>query len=75
MEFKRSEIAAIIAAILVPVVILVMILTPGAVRAITLFVLTSDNLPIVFGSAAAALFCVLAYRIYRRMKPRRPPRP
>jgi hypothetical protein len=75
MEFKRSEIAAIVAAILIPIVILVVIFTPGAVRAITLFVLTSDNLPIVFGSAAAALFGVLVYRVYRRLRPRQPPRP
>ncbi|MBU6318727.1 MAG: hypothetical protein KGS00_03670 [Alphaproteobacteria bacterium] len=74
MDFKRSEIIAMAAAVIIPLIIFATVLTPGAVKAITLFLLTANNMPIVFGGAAAGVFCILAYRIYRRLRPRRPPK-
>lgn len=71
MDFKRSELIAMAAAVIIPLVIFAVILTPGAVEAITLFLLTANNLPIVFGGAAAGVFCVLVYRLYRRLRPTR----
>ena len=75
MDFKRSELIAMAAAVIIPLVIFAVVLTPGAVKAITLFLLTANNMPIVFGGAAAGVLCILAYRIFRRLRPGGPRKP
>lgn len=69
MELKPHEIALMIAAVAIPVVFLVLAFTPGGLSFIGDFLLQSPNMPWVFFGGAALVFCVLAYRIYRRLRP------
>lgn len=69
MDLKPHEIVLAILAVAVPVVVLVLAFTPGGFG--FFFTLARDPVwgPIVFFSAAAILFGVLAWRIYRRIRP------
>ncbi|MDZ4761517.1 MAG: hypothetical protein SGJ21_10630 [Alphaproteobacteria bacterium] len=69
MDFKPAEIAAIVLAFLVPVAIFAVVLTPGALGAIYAFAFDRQNMPFVFGGGALLTFGVLAYRIFRRIRP------
>lgn len=69
MEFKPHEIALMIAAVAIPLVFLVLGFTPGGLSFIGDFLMQSPNMPWLFFGGAALVFCVLAWRIYRRLRP------
>ena len=69
MDFKPAEIAMIVLAFLVPVAIFAVILTPGAGEALFAFAFDRQNMPFVFGGGAFLVFAVLAWRIFRRIRP------
>jgi hypothetical protein len=72
MEFKPLEIVMIVLALAIPVGLLVILLIPGAGASAFAFAMDRNNMPYVFGGAAAAVTAVLAFRIYRRIRPRGP---
>lgn len=69
MDLKPHEIALAVLAIAVPVVVLTLAFIPGGLDFV--FHLAVDRVwgPVVFFSGAAILFAVLAWRIYRRIRP------
>jgi membrane protein implicated in regulation of membrane protease activity len=69
MDLKPHEIILAVLAIAVPVAVLVLAFTPGGFG--FFFGLARDPVwgPVVFFSGAAILFGVLAWRIYRRIRP------
>jgi membrane protein implicated in regulation of membrane protease activity len=69
MDLKPHEIILAVLGVAVPVVVLVLAFTPGGFG--FFFDLARDPVwgPVVFFSAAAVLFAVLAWRIYRRIRP------
>ncbi|MDP3492798.1 MAG: hypothetical protein Q8R82_06760 [Hyphomonadaceae bacterium] len=69
MEFKPHEIALIIAAVAIPLIFLVLGFIPGGLSFIGDFLMQSANMPWLFFGGAALLFIVLAWRIYRRIRP------
>jgi len=72
MEFKASEILAIVVALAIPLAIFTALLIPGAVGGVYSFVLREDVRPYIFYGGAALVFGVLALRIYRRVRPKTP---
>jgi membrane protein implicated in regulation of membrane protease activity len=69
MDLKPHEIALMVAAVAIPLVFLILGFTPGGLSFIGDFLMQSPNMPWVFFGGAALVFCVLAYRIYRRLRP------
>lgn len=69
MELKPAEIALIVVAIVGPTVFLVLAFVPGGLGFIGDIVMDPVRGPVVFFGAAAVLFAVLAWRIYRRIRP------
>ncbi len=69
MEFKPHEIILMALGVAVPVVVLGLAFTPGGLDFV--FHLARDPVmgPVVFFGGAAILFGVLAWRIYRRIRP------
>lgn len=69
MDLKPHEIILAVLGVAVPVIVLVLAFTPGGFG--FFFDLARDPVwgPIVFFSGAAILFGVLAWRIYRRIRP------
>ncbi len=72
MELKPLEIATIVLALAVPVGLFALLLIPGAGASVFAFAMERQNMPYVFGGAAACVTAVLGYRIYRRIRPRTP---
>jgi hypothetical protein len=70
MGFKLGEIVAIVVALAVPIIAFAVLLSPGAMAAIYNFVLRADVMPFVFFGGAAVVFAFLAWRVYRRIKPK-----
>ncbi len=71
MDFKPGEIIAIVVALAIPLGIFAVLLVPGAMAAVYGFVLQPEVRPLVFFGGAAIAFGVLAFRIYRRIRPAR----
>jgi membrane protein implicated in regulation of membrane protease activity len=69
MELKPHEIALIVIAIVGPTIFLVLAFVPGGLNFIGDIAMDPVRGPIVFFGAAAVLFVVLAWRIYRRIRP------
>lgn len=69
MEFKPHEIALVIAAIAAPLILLVLGFIPGGLNFIGDFAMNPTTMPFVFFGGAAVLFVVLAWRIFRRIRP------
>jgi hypothetical protein len=69
MEFKPSEIVLIILGVAAPTIFLVLAFIPGGLNFIGDFALDPRFMPWIFFGGAGLLFCVLAYRIYRRIRP------
>ena len=69
MELKPTEIALIVIAIVGPAVFLVLAFVPGGLNFVGDIAMDPVRGPIVFFGGAAALFVVLAWRIYRRIRP------
>ena len=70
MELKPGEIIAIVLALAIPVGLFIVLLTPGAGEAIYYFIMQRDRMPYIFYGGAALTFGYLAWRIYRRIRPK-----
>ncbi|MDP3737775.1 MAG: hypothetical protein Q8R02_10315 [Hyphomonadaceae bacterium] len=70
MGFKPGEIVAIVIALGVPIVGFAVLISPGAMATIYNFVLRAEVMPFVFFGGAAVVFGFLAWRVYRRIKPK-----
>ena len=70
MEFKPADIAAIVLALAIPIGLFIVLLTPGAGEAIYYFIMQPDRMPVIFYGGAAITFGFLAWRIYRRIRPK-----
>jgi hypothetical protein len=70
MELKPAEIIAIVLALAIPVGLFIVLLTPGAGQAVFDFVMQRDRMPYIFYGGAAITFGFLAWRIYRRIRPK-----
>jgi hypothetical protein len=74
MELKPGEIIAIVLALAIPIGLFVILLTPGAVDAVMGFVMQKDRMPYIFYGGAILAFLFLAWRLFRRIRPKsRPP--
>ena len=69
MELKPHEIALIIAAVAAPLILLILGFIPGGLSFIGDFAMNRATMPFVFFGGAALLFVVLAWRIFRRIRP------
>lgn len=69
MELKPQEILLIVVAVLGPTIFLVLAFIPGGLNFIGDIAMDPVRGPIVFFGGAAVLFVVLAWRIYRRIRP------
>jgi hypothetical protein len=69
MELKPGEIALIVGGVAIPVVLLVLGFIPGGLNFIGDFAMNRTTMPYLFFGGAALLFGVLAFRIYRRLRP------
>ncbi len=69
MELKPHEIALIVLAVAAPTIFLVLAFIPGGLGFIGDVAMNPVLMPWIFFGGAAAVFCVLAYRIYRRIRP------
>lgn len=69
MNLKPLEIALIVAGIAVPTILLILAFIPGGLNFIGDFAMNPVTMPWVFFGGAALLFCVLGWRIYRRIRP------
>lgn len=69
MEFKPTEIALIVVAILGPTIFLILAFVPGGLNFIGDIAMDPVRGPLVFFGLAAILFIALAWRIYRRIRP------
>lgn len=69
MELKPAEIALIVIAIVGPTIFLVLAFIPGGLNFIGDIAMDPVRGPMVFFGGAAVLFVVLAWRIYRRIRP------
>jgi hypothetical protein len=69
MDLKPHEIILAVLAVAVPVVVLTLAFIPGGLDFV--FEIALDRVwgPVVFFGGAAILFGVLAWRIYRRIRP------
>jgi hypothetical protein len=69
MELKPHEIALVILGVAVPLILLILAFIPGGLNFVGEFAMNPVTMPWVFFGGAALLFVVLAYRIYRRIRP------
>ena len=69
MELKPHEIALIVAAVAAPLILLILGFIPGGLSFIGDFAMNRSTMPFVFFGGAALLFVVLAWRIFRRIRP------
>lgn len=69
MELKPAEIALIVVAILGPTIFLILAFIPGGLNFIGDITMDPARGPFVFFGGAAILAVVLAWRIYRRIRP------
>lgn len=69
MELKPHEIALIVLGVAAPTILLVLGFIPGGLSFIGDFAMNRTTMPFVFFGGAALLFVVLAWRIYRRIRP------
>lgn len=69
MELKPHEIALIVFAVAAPTIFLVLAFTPGGLAFVGEIAMNPVLMPWIFFGGAALVFCVLAYRIYRRIRP------
>jgi len=69
MELKPHEIALIVAGVAAPLILLILGFIPGGLSFIGDFAMNRSTMPFVFFGGAALLFVVLAWRIFRRIRP------
>jgi hypothetical protein len=70
MDLKFSDYVTIAVAILIPVIGFGMLIVPGAMAGLFDFVLKEERRPYIFYGGAAVVFGVLAWRIFRRIRPK-----
>jgi hypothetical protein len=70
MDLKFSDYVTIAVAILIPVIGFGMLIVPGAMAGLFDFVLQEERRPYIFYGGAAVVFGVLAWRIFRRIRPK-----
>lgn len=70
MELKPHEIALAVLAVAAPGIFLVLAFIPGGLSFIGDIAMDPVLMPWIFFGGAGLLFCLLAYRIYRRIRPR-----
>jgi hypothetical protein len=70
MEFKPSEIAIIVIALAIPIGGFSLLFIPGGFDSVFGFVMDPAIMPYVFYGGAVVVFAILAFRIYRRIRPR-----
>jgi hypothetical protein len=70
MDLKFSDYVTISVAILIPVIGFAMLIVPGAMAGFFDFVMREERRPYIFYGGAALAFGVLAWRIYRRIRPK-----
>jgi hypothetical protein len=70
MEFKLHEIALVALALIIPIGAFAVLLTPGALGAVLDVLFQPGWRELIFYGGAAICFGVLAFRLYRRMKPK-----
>ena len=71
MDLKLGEIVAIIVALAVPIAIFAVVFTPGGVGAFYSLTLQPGWREAIFFGGGAIAFAVLAWRLYRRIRPKR----
>ncbi len=69
MELKPGEIIAVVLALAIPVVVFAVVFIPGALGAVYAFALQPGWREAIFFGGAAIAFSVLAWRLYRRLRP------
>ncbi len=69
MDLKPHEIALAIIAVAAPLIFIILAFTPGGLGFIGDIAMNPVLMPWIFFGGAALVFCVLAYRIYRRIRP------
>jgi hypothetical protein len=70
MDLKLSDILTIAIAIAIPVIGFTVLIVPGAMAAVVDFVMREDRRPYIFYGGAVLAFGVLAWRIFRRIRPK-----
>ena len=70
MDLKLSDIITIAVAIAIPVIGFAMLIIPGAMAGVVDFVMREDRRPYIFYGGAVLAFGFLAFRIYRRIRPK-----
>jgi hypothetical protein len=70
MDLKFSDIVTIIIAIAIPVIGFAVLIVPGAMAAVVDFVMREDRRPYIFYGGAVLAFGFLAFRIFRRIRPK-----
>ena len=70
MDLKFSDYVTIAVAILIPVIGFAVLIVPGAMSAVVDFVMREDRRPYIFYGGAVLAFGVLAWRIFRRIRPK-----
>jgi len=68
---KPSEIAIVVAAFVIPAILIVLLLLPGVAGPLILFAASKTGSWIVFGGLAVIVFGVLMWRLYRRITAKR----
>ncbi|MET0293822.1 MAG: hypothetical protein ABW042_02310 [Phenylobacterium sp.] len=71
MDLKPGEIALIIGGVAIPLVLLILGFIPGGLTFIGDIAMNPTAMPWLFFGGAGLLFLVLAWRIYRRLRPAR----
>lgn len=69
MNLKFGEIALIVGGIAIPAILLILGFIPGGLSFIGDIAMNPLYMPWIFFGGAALLFAVLAYRIFRRLRP------
>ena len=70
MELKPSEIVIIVLALAIPIGGFTLLFIPGGIDGIFGFAMHPEVRPYVFYGGAVVVFGILAWRIYRRIRPR-----
>ena len=69
MDFKPSEIIIVILAFMIPTALFAALIIPGTMMGMIKFVTSPEHVNFVFGGLAVIAVAVLAFRLFRRMRP------
>jgi hypothetical protein len=68
---KPSELVIVIAAFVIPVILIVLLLLPGVTGPLLAYASTKTGSWVIFGGLAACVFAVLLWRLYKRITRKR----